>query len=709
MTEEGMATFEETLYNAVEQNDLDEVRRLLQAGATCEAAHGQQPLLHLAADRGYEEIVALLLEHGCDPNVATSYQTALSIAALRNHVSIIRLLLAHGADPNDKGPLYKAIDRGHSEAAVMLIEGGARPSQGVNIQAGVVPIYAGYTRITSCLVWALSKKMSDVALAMVEHGANVNVPDALPLAAHLGYEKVVAAMLARGARNPRALYEAARKGHAGVMRRLVDAAGVDLDMRVGWYGHTLLNLAALNGWVWLAERWLAEGGAVDAPDEHGQTALKVALDHGQMDLAQFLYERGADMLSTNSIGYTPLHAAAGHGALELLKTWCAAGGAVNVVTPSGETPLSRSLPQYPEIALLLLAHGAEVHAQVDRDNVKGYTPLHLAAQGGHLEVVRALLERGANLEARNEHRDTPLILAARGGHMEVVRFLLERGARNTATILKQLLTAPPYQDAFVYFSKQGDYLTMASVLLAAKSESKSPAAARTFQTHLALRLRWLADGRDKKLARIASLIELGASLDTADEHGFTALHYAVERGDQKCVAALLRHGAAVNVQTRYGYTPLHYAACHPKTALTQALLDAGAEPATALTQGRLAGWTPLHLALSCGHKKVVALLRPLSPPVGEVAPGSHGLRGVYANDKDGFTPTENTNPIILDAHHRCLCCNEKSLYRIGAIWDGTGYDADCTIYMTCANCGAHHILEYSLKRYTGCLPWHRLE
>jgi len=217
------------LYDAVVDDDPDQVRRLLQAGADCESARWKEPLLHLAAQRGNKEIVALLLEHGCDPNVATPYQTALSIAALRNHIAIIRLLLDYGADPNNKKPLYKAIDNGHSRAAVALIEGGARETQDLDISTGVVPIYVGYTRITSYLVWALSKKMPDVALALVEHGADLTARDALPLAAYLGYAKVVAAMLTRGARSPRALNEATRQGHEDVMRLLLmDATGVEL-------------------------------------------------------------------------------------------------------------------------------------------------------------------------------------------------------------------------------------------------------------------------------------------------------------------------------------------------------------------------------------------------------------------------------------------------------------------------------------------------
>ena len=139
------------------------------------------------------------------------------------------------------------------------------------------------------------------------------------------------------------------------------------------------------------------------------------------------------------------------------------------------------------------------------------------------------------------------------------------------------------------------------------------------------------------------------------------------------------------------------------------MLDAGADPAAAINLGRLSGWTPLHFALSYERKAVAALLRPLSPPVEAVTPGSHGLRGVYANDKDGFTPTENTKPITLDARQRCLRCHEKALYRIGHIWQQTGFDQESTVYFLCANCGAAHTWDMRLERYTGRLPWHRLE
>ena len=58
----------------------------------------------------------------------------------------------------------------------------------------------------------------------------------------------------------------------------------------------------------------------------------------------------------------------------------------------------------------------------------GYTPLINASYYGHFEVVKILLEKGADIEARNNYGDTPLICASRYGTLKVVKYLLENGA-----------------------------------------------------------------------------------------------------------------------------------------------------------------------------------------------------------------------------------------------------------------------------------------
>ena len=60
-------------------------------------------------------------------------------------------------------------------------------------------------------------------------------------------------------------------------------------------------------------------------------------------------------------------------------------------------------------------------------NHENNTTLLLAAQYGHVEFVKLLLEKGAAMEARNNEKNTPMLLAAKNGHVEVVKLLLENG------------------------------------------------------------------------------------------------------------------------------------------------------------------------------------------------------------------------------------------------------------------------------------------
>jgi len=93
------------------------------------------------------------------------------------------------------------------------------------------------------------------------------------------------------------------------------------------------------------------------------------------------------------------------------------------------TPLMHSLryprPRY-DIAQLLLDHGVDPN----ETNGMGMTTLHIVAGQGTVDAARWLLDRGADIHARDrEFESTPLAWAARAGRADMVRFLLSRGAR----------------------------------------------------------------------------------------------------------------------------------------------------------------------------------------------------------------------------------------------------------------------------------------
>ena len=77
-----------------------------------------------------------------------------------------------------------------------------------------------------------------------------------------------------------------------------------------------------------------------------------------------------------------------------------------------------------EIVKMLLQSGAEVNCQ----EVWGFTPLHGASKSGHFEVAKLLIENGANVSSLTKEKWTPLHLATNNGHVEVAELLLQNGA-----------------------------------------------------------------------------------------------------------------------------------------------------------------------------------------------------------------------------------------------------------------------------------------
>ena len=159
------------LCDAVEKNNIAEVRRLLDDGANPNQANADGfTTLMVAAFAGHSQIAKALLDGGANPNqAAANGGTALMIAAFEGHLQIAKALLDGDANPNQANgnggtALMVAAGKGHSQIAKALLDGGANPNQ-------------AKTDGSTALMVAADKGHSQIAKALLDSGANPNQAD----------------------------------------------------------------------------------------------------------------------------------------------------------------------------------------------------------------------------------------------------------------------------------------------------------------------------------------------------------------------------------------------------------------------------------------------------------------------------------------------------------------------------------------------------
>jgi len=224
----------------------------------------------------------------------------------------------------------------------------------------------------------------------------------------------------------------------------------------------------------------------------------------------------------------------------------------------------------------------------ERDDLGG-AALHRAVRGDHVEVVRLLLERGADANARTKIDETPLVLVR---SVEVATLLLDAGAEidptptcNTTPLraaagrgdlpLVELLlargAAVNAADAFGRTPLMSSYReAVAALLLARGADVRAVASGGFTALHLA--------ARGAEAAAVARLLlAAGAFPDAVDDDGETPLMRAANTVDgEEAVQVLLEAGADAAVVSRRGVTALMYAALRASVANVERLLAAGA-------------------------------------------------------------------------------------------------------------------------------------
>uniref|UniRef100_A0A8C9NVQ1 Ankyrin 1 n=1 Tax=Serinus canaria TaxID=9135 RepID=A0A8C9NVQ1_SERCA len=214
-----------------------------------------------------------------------------------------------------------------------------------------------------------------------------------------------------------------------------------------------------------------------------------------------------------------------------------------------------------------------------------------SAQENHLEVVKFLLENGAN---QNVDGFTPLAVALQQGHENVVAHLINYGTKG-----KVRLPA-------LHIAARNDDTRTAAVLL--QNDPNADVLSKTGFTPLHIAAHY------ENLSVAQLLLNRGASVNFTPQNGITPLHIASRRGNIIMVRLLLDRGAQIETRTKDELTPLHCAARNGHVRIAEILLDHGA-PIQAKTKN---GLSPIHMAAQGDHLDCVRLLLQYSADIDDI-------------------------------------------------------------------------------------------
>lgn len=551
----------ETVHEAIAAAHYAEAQAMMTADPALVNARNAQQMtpLHVAAARGNDKLVAWLLEKGAAVDAADDQGvTAVQLAAQNNSLPTVKVLVEHGANLS------------------------VRDKRGRN---------------------ALGAAYSHPWAAIVDYIKQAQATDTPPGVAPRLNDALKAALAATDLNRLKAALKAEPE----------QVWGRDEN------GRTPLMLAVQANAVPLAQELLAQAAAPNAVDRDGQTALMQAVLQNNPETVRLLMEKGADPALADKTGRRAADMAQGTHKDDILPLLASAAPASPPAGPVLATPefskavldnrlpeVQKMLEQNPSLANSIDKNGFPMFVQaassayakmltmfldagtrIDIQDPEGMSALHRAAKNGSMECVKLLVERGANLQLKNQNGNTAEQVAAKRPHPEIAAYLKDvAGGR----------IAPGGAAGLLQAIGTGN-LPEVEKLIAA-----TPAIADQADARGRTPLYFAVTG---KVEIVAFLLKQQVNVNQTDDQNWRPIHVAAEAGRADVVKLLIAQQADPNAgATTSTQTPLHIAAAYGFTEVAKLLLAAQADP----NLPAAGGVTALHRAASGGYVDIVSLL-----------------------------------------------------------------------------------------------------
>lgn len=361
----------------------------------------------------------------------------------RRLASLVQPIIDKIAVPVDLGRrkrvLHWASEKGYERLVGALLENG------------------GYVGALDCNGWtpllhAAANGYVGIIAKLLDKGANIEAKSywgdretALHFAALEGQEAVVKILVERGAEleiksqsRSTALHFAVEFEKEPIVKFLIDRGANVNTQRDNEIGNFAIHLAIQNEDERILVLLLENGAKITSRNRCGDTALHLAVaDISRHEMVKVLLEKGADFAIRNQRDETPVHLAATNNNTEAVFRMLRMGAAtvVNACDVDNNTPLLCAAAGSEIIDIKSVsANRLSRHRSFERLSRRNTDPVHdtraasIAMEATKNEIIRMLLENGADVNHQGKRQQTALHLAAVNGYEDMARILIEKGA-----------------------------------------------------------------------------------------------------------------------------------------------------------------------------------------------------------------------------------------------------------------------------------------